>query len=129
MNKILIVEDDPHVASLYQDELEKSGFEVNVAHDGQQGLDLANESDFDLILLDLMLPGKHGVNVLRELKASDKTKNMLVYILSVLDDQIVIDQVKKFGADGYFVKSKYGPAELNAAVQGIFENKEPTPSL
>ena len=65
MSKILIVEDEESIADLEKDYLELSGFEVEVANDGQTGLDKALFGDFDLVILDLMLPGVDGFEICR----------------------------------------------------------------
>lgn len=69
MSKILIVEDEESIADLEKDYLELSGFEVEVANDGQTGLDKALFGDFDLVILDLMLPGVDGFEICRKVRA------------------------------------------------------------
>lgn len=118
--KILIIEDDPDIAFLYQSALEESGYTVDTAPDGDSGLEKIKTETYDLVLLDLMLPGKHGMSVLRELKSDDVTKSIPVYILSALGDDIVEDQAANTGADGYFVKSDYNPGQLVQEVDKLF---------
>lgn len=120
MAKILLIEDNPDISFIYQDALEGAGYEIKTAADGETGLKSAQEDSFDLILLDLMLPGRHGMSVLRELKRNEKTQNVPVYVLSALSDGIVADQAYNTGADGFFVKSEYDPGELVAALDKIF---------
>ena len=69
MSKILIVEDEESIADLEKDYLELSGFEVEVANDGQTGLEKALSGDFDLVILDLMLPGVDGFEICRKVRA------------------------------------------------------------
>lgn len=118
--KILIIEDDPDIAFLYQSALQESGYTVDTAPDGDSGLDKVKEGTYDLVLLDLMLPGKHGMSVLRELKTNDDTKELPVYILSALGDDIVADQASNTGANGYFVKSDYNPGQLVEEIDKLF---------
>jgi len=118
--KILIIEDDPDIAFLYKSALEESGYTVDTAPDGDKGLAAIREKEYDLVLLDLMLPGKHGMSVLRELKSDDATKSLPVYILSALGDDIVEDQAANTGADGYFVKSDFNPGQLVQEVDKLF---------
>ena len=72
MSKILIVEDEESIADLEKDYLELSGFEVEVANDGQTGLDKALFGDFDLVILDLMLPGVDGFEICRKVRAENE---------------------------------------------------------
>lgn len=118
--KILIIEDDPDIAFLYQSALQESGYTVDTAPDGDSGLKKIQESTYDLVLLDLMLPGKHGMSVLRELKTNDDTKELPVYILSALGDDIVADQASNTGANGYFVKSDFNPGQLVEEIDKLF---------
>ena len=120
MPKILLIEDNPDITFIYQDDLEEAGYDVTTARDGEQGLEVAKQGEFDLILLDIMLPGRHGMSVLRELKREDPTKDVPVYVLSALSDGIVADQAYNTGADGFFVKSEYDPGELATALDKVF---------
>ena len=72
MKKILLVEDDVFVRDIYSRELKKGDYEIVLAEDGQIGIDKATTEQFDLILLDIMLPKKTGIDVLRELRASSE---------------------------------------------------------
>ncbi|MCA9390569.1 response regulator [candidate division WWE3 bacterium] len=125
MPNILLIEDNPDISFIYQDALEGAGHQVETAGDGEKGLEKAKQGSFDLILLDLMLPGRHGMSVLRELKRTDETKNVPVYVLSALSDGIVADQAYNTGADGFFVKSEYDPGELVTALEKIFSGEKP----
>jgi len=118
--KILIIEDDPDIAFLYQSALQESGYTVDTAPDGDSGLKKIQEGAYDLVLLDLMLPGKHGMSVLRELKTNDDTKEIPVYVLSALGDDIVADQASNTGANGYFIKSDYNPGQLVEEIDKLF---------
>lgn len=118
--RILIIEDDTDIAFLYQSALEEAGYAVEVAPDGDQGLAKIHDNHYDLVLLDMMLPGKHGMSVLKELKSSEEKKDLLVYVLSALSDDILEDQAKNSGADGYFVKADYNPGQLVDEIDKIF---------
>ena len=86
MNKrILIIEDEESIADLEKDYLELSNFEVEVANDGEQGLAQAMEQDFDLIILDLMLPGVDGFEICRQVRDS---KNTPIIMVSAKKDDI-----------------------------------------
>ena len=93
MNKrILIIEDEESIADLEKDYLELSNFEVEVANDGEQGLAQAMEQDFDLIILDLMLPGVDGFEICRQVRDS---KNTPIIMVSAKKDDI--DKIRGTG--------------------------------
>jgi DNA-binding response OmpR family regulator len=102
MNRILIAEDEPRLASFLQKGLRSNGFVTTVAEDGAKASLLARDDEFDLLVLDLGLPGKHGSEVLRELRSSGQ--RMPVIILTARDD--VSDKVAGLerGADDYVTK-------------------------
>ena len=109
--KILIVEDEEEIAMLEQDYLEINGFQTRIESDGEQAVELALTGEFDLILLDLMLPGKNGYDICREIR--DKVD---VPILMVTARTESIDKVLGLGlgADDYISKP-FDPAELVAS--------------
>ena len=76
--RILIVEDEESIADLERDYLELSGFQVEVANDGETGLNKALKGEFDLIILDLMLPGVDGFEICREVRSQKNTKIIMV---------------------------------------------------
>jgi two-component system copper resistance phosphate regulon response regulator CusR len=113
--RILIVEDEPKTAAYVRKGLEEQGYVVDVASDGFDGLHLATTASYDLILLDVMLPGLDGWAVLQGVRSRQPTP---VLFLSALDQ--VDDRVKglKLGADDYLVKP-FAFSELLARVQNI----------
>ncbi|EGW36623.1 response regulator transcription factor [Desulfosporosinus sp. OT] len=112
MKRILIIEDDQAIAELERDYLEINGFEIEIATDGDMGLKLACSKNFDLILLDLMLPHKNGFELCREIR-----KKREIPILMVTAKKESIDKIRGLGlgADDYIVKP-FDPAELVARV-------------
>ena len=113
MSKILIVEDELAIAELEKDYLELSGFEVEVAGDGQVGLKKALTEDYDLIILDLMLPGVDGFEICREVRAE---KNTPIIMVSAKKDDIDKIRGLGLGADDYMTKP-FSPSELVARVK------------
>ena len=118
--KILIVEDEEEIAMLEQDYLEINGFQTRIESDGEQAVELALTGEFDLILLDLMLPGKNGYDICREIR--DKVD---VPILMVTARTESIDKVLGLGlgADDYISKP-FDPAELVARVKSHLNRYE-----
>ncbi len=102
MNKILLVEDETHVVSFIKKGLSEEGFEVSVAFDGKTGLELALNGDFDLIILDIMLPGMNGMDVCREIRLQDP--NTPILFLTALGTSENIVMGLGLGADDYLVK-------------------------
>lgn len=113
MNKILIIEDDNAIAEIERDFLEINGFEVKIENDGVSGLNTALKDDFQLILLDLMLPQIDGFTVCRKLR-----EKLDIPILMVTAKKEDIDKIRGLGigADDYIVKP-FSPSELVARVQ------------
>ena len=113
MNKILIVEDEEAIADLEKDYLELSGFEVEVANDGETGLEKALNEDFNLLILDLMLPGVDGFEICRQVRDS---KNTPIIMVSAKKDDIDKIRGLGLGADDYMTKP-FSLSELVARVK------------
>lgn len=113
MSKILIVEDEIAIVELERDYLELSGFEVAVASDGVEGLQKAMTEDYDLIILDLMLPGVDGFEICRNVR---EKKNTPIIMVSAKKDDIDKIRGLGLGADDYMTKP-FSPSELVARVK------------
>lgn len=115
--RILVVEDEEALAVGIRDAIEHAGYLVDVALDGNKALEIARGGDHDLIVLDLMLPGQSGIDVLKQLRADKHTVRVLV--LTALADEE--DLVKGFeaGADDY-MKKPFSPRELLARIEAQF---------
>ena len=113
MSRILIIEDEEAIADLEKDYLELSGFEVEVANDGVTGLDKALNEDYNLLILDLMLPGVDGFEICR--KVRDEKNTPIIMVSAKKDD---IDKIRGLGlaADDYMTKP-FSPSELVARVK------------
>lgn len=113
MSKILIVEDESAIADLEKDYLELSGFEVVIESDGTSGLARALAEDFDLFILDLMLPGIDGFEICKEIR---EKKNTPILMVSAKKDDIDKIRGLGLGADDYVTKP-FSPSELVARVK------------
>ena len=113
MKKILIIEDEISIAELEKDYLELSNFEVEIEENGRKGLARALEEDFDLFILDLMLPDMDGFDICREIR--DK-KNVPILMVSAKKDDIEKIRGLGLGADDYITKP-FSPSELVARVK------------
>ena len=116
MKKILIVEDESSISDFVKLELEYEGYQVSIKEDGREGLKEALENDYDLIILDIMLPSMNGFEICRRLK---REKNTPVIMLSAKDS--VTDKVNglQIGADDYIPKP-FAIEELLARINAIF---------
>ena len=120
MKKILIVEDDRLIAELERDYLEASEYEVELAMDGFAGMKLVREQEYDLVILDVMLPGVSGFEICREIR---KTKDIPVLLVTAKKEDVDKIRGLGLGADDYIVKP-FSPAELVPRVKahiGIHE--------
>ena len=113
MSKILIIEDEEAIADLEKDYLELSGFEVEIAADGETGLKRALDEDFQLVILDLMLPGVDGFEICRQVR---EKKNTPIIMVSAKKDDIDKIRGLGLGADDYMTKP-FSPSELVARVK------------
>ncbi len=120
MKKILIIEDEISIAELERDYLEINGFSVEIESSGNLGLTRALTQDFDLILLDLMLPEKDGFEICKEIR---KTKDIPILMVTAKKEDI--DKVRGLGlgADDYIVKP-FSPSELVARVKSHLSRYE-----
>jgi DNA-binding response OmpR family regulator len=120
MKRILIIEDDISISELQKDYLEMSGYEVACVFDGNSGLECIKNEIFDLIILDLMLPQKHGFEILREISDS---KQIPVLIVSAKSDETFKIKGLNLGADDYITKP-FGMGELVARVNSHIKTYE-----
>ena len=120
MSKILIVEDDEAIADLEKDYLELSGFEVEVANEGTLGLEKALGGDYDLFILDLMLPGADGFEICRKIR---NEKNTPIIMVSAKKDDIDNIRGLGLGADDYITKP-IRPLVLGAKVKALIRRNK-----
>lgn len=122
MARILVIDDEPDIADFLRRGLIYKGYAVEVAHDGQSGLDLARDLDPDLVILDLMLPDLDGVEVCRRLRAAGPVPIIMVTARDAVPDRVAgLDA----GADDYVTKP-FAFDELLARVRAAFRRQAPT---
>jgi two-component system response regulator CpxR len=120
---ILVIDDDVELASLLSEFLEREGFETDFAHDGTTGLERALQGKHELVVLDVMLPGIDGFEVLRRLRQSS---NVPVVMLTARGEDIDRIVGLELGADDYLPKP-FNPRELVARVRAVLRRAEPRP--
>ena len=113
MTKILFVEDDPFIAEVYKKKFDASGFEVFNATSGKAALKEALAQNFDMVLLDLVLPEMSGTEVLREMRINQEySKDLKIIIFSNLSSAEDREECLKLGADGFVSKTEFSPSEV-----------------
>lgn len=120
--KILIVEDELPILEPYRDYLTAKGYEVETAKDGKEGLEKAQTFDYDLMLLDIMMPVMDGLEVLKRVKANAKLSNKKIILLTALGRESVIKEGFGLGADGYLLKDQETPDTIEKNIAKILSN-------
>lgn len=114
--KILLIEDEPQLVSIIQRDLSAEGHEISVAMDGQTGLDMSMKMSFQLVILDIMLPGINGIEICRNLRAANNEVAILMLTALGTTENIVVGLDS--GADDYMVKP-FSLVELNARIRTL----------
>jgi DNA-binding response OmpR family regulator len=121
--QILLVEDDAFLVDIYTTKLNEEGFVVEVAKTGEEALKKLEKIKPDLILLDIVLPGIDGWEILKKVKADPKLKNIQVVILSNLGRKEEVEKGINLGSVKYLVKANYTPTEVVEEIKLLFKNE------
>jgi DNA-binding response OmpR family regulator len=121
--RILIVEDEPHITFSLQLLLQRSGYEVSLASDGEQGLAMARDHRPDVVLLDIMMPKRNGYEVCQTLKADPDpgVRAIPIIMLTAKGQQLEVAQGLDIGAAAYVVKP-FGNADILDTIRGVLES-------
>jgi DNA-binding response OmpR family regulator len=119
VKKILLADDDRFLGKSYKLKLDKDGFSVTLVHSGKEVLESLEKELPDLLLLDLIMPGKDGFTTLEEISKNPKYKDLLIIVSTNLSQQEDKEKVKKLGAKGYIIKSDLSLAEFSAQIKKI----------
>ncbi|MDD5144583.1 MAG: response regulator [Candidatus Pacebacteria bacterium] len=119
--KILIIEDDKFLRELISQKLLKEGYEIVEAIDGEEGVKKAKEEKPDIILLDLILPGIDGFEVLTRMRADKENPPIPVIILSNLGQKEDVERGLKLGAADYLIKAHFTPGEIIEKIKNIIK--------
>jgi len=120
MKKVLIIEDDPDIAELERDYLQLNGYHAEIVQDGETGLKKALSGRFDIIVVDLMLPGIHGFEIIREIR---KRHEIPIVVVSAKNEDIDKIRGLDIGADDYLTKP-FSPAEFVARIKSHLKRYE-----
>lgn len=108
-HKILLVEDDDILRDVYKHYLEKAGFWVYTVNNGPDAVAFTENQGFDIVLLDIIIPGFDGFTVLRKIRENQKTANLPVMVLTNLDEDKYVSRALKLGANEYLIKANTTP--------------------
>jgi DNA-binding response OmpR family regulator len=125
MKKILLVEDDQFLIDIYQKKLKDSGFEVEVAKDGEKALEILKEKEIDLMLLDIVLPRIDGWKILEEIRKMKGEKKdlekMKIVIWSNLGEKEDVKKGLSLGATSYLIKANFTPSEVVKEIEKLLK--------
>lgn len=119
--KILIIEDDQFIRELYVRELQKSNYDVTTTTTAEEAEKIIKKEKFDLILVDIMLPGKSGLDMLQHFHEVDGTKGASFIMLTNIGQDAVVKQGLELGAKGYLIKSSFSPQQIVEEINNYFE--------
>jgi two-component system, OmpR family, phosphate regulon response regulator PhoB len=122
---LLVIEDDQNLSKLLEYNLDRAGFKCHLASSGEQGLEQLSMKSFDLVLLDIMLPGMDGFEVCRHIRQNQRHKDLPIIMLTAKGEEI--DRILGFelGVDDYVVKP-FSPRELTLRIRAIFNRERRT---
>ncbi len=115
--KILLVEDDKFLSEMYATKLTESGFEMEAAFDGDEGLAKVDSFKPNLILLDIVLPKKDGFEILKTIRSNEALKGIFVIALTNLGQKEEVEKGLSLGANDYVIKAHFTPTEVVAKVK------------
>jgi len=110
--KVLIIEDEEIMIDLLQRKLTQEGYEVSVARDGKEGLEVMREVKPDLILLDIIMPRMGGFGVMEEMAKDKELKKIPVIVISNSGQPVELDRAQKLGAKDWLIKTEFDPQEV-----------------
>jgi len=126
MAKVLLIDDEPLLLRMYEKKLKLEGFEVETASSGQKGLEKVKTFQPHLILLDILMPGMDGFQVMETLKADPQTKKIpVVFLTNLSRDEGDINKGLEMGAVAYFVKAYYTPSQVVTKIREFLKAYAP----
>lgn len=120
MRKILLVEDEPLLRETYEIILSTQPYTSDVAENGQEALSMYNEKNYDLVLLDIMMPVMNGVEFLEEVRKSGESKSKIV-IMSNLSSGKEFERARELGVDDFILKSDLSPKQLISQIRSYLK--------
>jgi len=121
MRNLLIIEDDPYVQRVYTRLFEHEDYKFEIASDGEEGLAKVRKFKPALILLDIIMPKKNGLEVLEELKKDPELRDIPVVILTNLDEKETMKKALDLGADSFMIKADFDPEQVKEKIDKYLE--------
>ncbi len=121
--KILLIEDEDYIRQIYKEQIDGAGFVTDAYATGKEGLEAFKANQYDLVVLDIILPDYNGLKILEEMKKDPLKKATPVLILSNADQDIIIKQGMGLGAADYLLKVQSTPDMITDKIKLILENK------
>jgi len=121
MKELLIIEDENVHSKVLKEKFEEDGWTVTRAKNGEEGVKMLREKQYDLTLLDLVMPEKNGFDVLKDIKSDPSLKHYKIIVLSNLDRDEDIKMAMELGADEYWVKTQHPVSDLVGMVREFME--------
>lgn len=119
--RILLIEDEEIFLEMFGEKLRQDGYVVEVANNGAWGLKEAFKGEYDLFIIDMMMPAMTGDEIIEKIKLEEKTKNIPIIVLSASVEDHIEDKVRKMGVNEFFVKTQVIPSDLSKKVGKILE--------
>jgi len=110
--KILLIEDEEMLSSMYKTKFEKEGMEVDIAQDGEVGLEKAKSGNYNIVLIDIIMPKLDGFATLKQLREMEQYKTVPILMLTNLGQEEDIEKGKKLGATDYLIKANFTPSQV-----------------
>jgi len=112
MKKILIVEDEDIIIELLEKKLIQEGYDISIAHNGEEGLKMVKEIKPDIVLLDIVMPKKSGYEVMEEMSKDPELNKIPIIIISNSGQPVELDKAKELGAKDWLIKTEFDPNEV-----------------
>jgi CheY-like chemotaxis protein len=124
VKRILLIEDDKQLAAMYAQKFRKAGFHVTMCQDGGTALEKAKGEDFDTIVLDIMLPGISGIEILGMLRSDPRTVKTPIVVYTNYGDNFNKDKCLSYGADEFILKVDSTPESLCETINKVITEKQ-----
>jgi len=125
--RVCIVEDEKMILETYQVKLEKEGYEVFIAENGVEGYEIIKDAKPDIALIDMMMPNKSGIDLIKQLRKDSEFSNLPIIIVTNVDEQKMIEKTYDLDVSFYLTKAKYEPSDVARIVREVLSSKHITP--
>ena len=124
--KVCVVEDEEMISEMYRAKLEEDDYQVFTADDGEKGYEVIKRSNPDIALIDIMMPNKDGINLIKQLRKEKDFAGLPVIILTNNDEQKTVEKTYDLDVAFYLIKSQYQPSDVSRIVKEVLDSKHIT---